>query len=101
MAGGRTGNHLPGERKGGLMKMAHTLRLALALAAVSTGVFAAGAPAAGPVAPETRFPPSITGTPGVGKTLTAGNGVWGNSPTKYAYQWLRCDEKGAACTSIS
>jgi hypothetical protein len=74
-----------------------TLKRMLALAAVSSAIFAAGAQAAGLVDPETKSPPTISGTAAVGR----GNGVWGNSPTKYAYQWLRCDEKGAACTSIA
>ena len=33
--------------------------------------------------------PTITGTPTVGSTLTCSQGTWFNSPTSYAYQWLR------------
>ena len=45
--------------------------------------------------------PGDEGWPVIGKTLSAGNGTWGGSPTSYAYQWLRCDTKGAACARIS
>jgi hypothetical protein len=46
-------------------------------------------------------PPTISGTPAEGQTLTANNGTWTNSPTTYQYQWLRCNEAGAACTNIA
>lgn len=52
-------------------------------------------------APETSSPPTISGTPIVGKTLTAGNGLWRNSPTSFTYQWMRCDSKGNNCKSIA
>ena len=34
--------------------------------------------------------PAAIGATVVGKTLTAANGAWTNSPTGYAYQWIRC-----------
>jgi hypothetical protein len=46
-------------------------------------------------------PPTITGTPTVGKTLTAGDGTWTNTPTSYAYQWLRCGSAGASCVKVA
>lgn len=37
--------------------------------------------------PSNTALPSISGVPIVGNALTAGNGVWTNNPTVYAYQW--------------
>jgi hypothetical protein len=60
------------------------------------------------VAPGTLTPvntglPRITGTgqAQVGKTMTASNGSWNNSPTSYTYQWLRCAKNGGNCSNIS
>ena len=66
-------------------------------AAVTLGV----AHAATTVAPVNTAPPTITGTPQVGQTLTAGNGTWTNSPTSFAYQWLRCNAGGNSCVSVA
>lgn len=52
-------------------------------------------------APETKSAPTISGTPIVGKTLTASTGLWRNSPTSYKYQWMRCDSKGNNCASVA
>ena len=55
-----------------------------------------GAPLSAPV---NMRPPSISGTPTVGRTLTATSGTWsGTAPIGYAYQWQRC---GAACAAIA
>ena len=55
-----------------------------------------GAPLSAPV--NVR-PPSISGTPTVGRTLTATPGTWsGTAPIGYAYQWQRC---GVACRAIA
>ena len=43
--------------------------------------------------------PVVTGTPAVGQTLSCDNGVWFNSPTSYAYQWLRDGANIAGATS--
>ena len=34
-----------------------------------------------------------------GRTLNAGTGTWTNNPTRFGYQWLRCD--GADCREIA
>jgi len=67
-----------------------------AMFAVVVGLTTAGT--AGAAEPVTSSPPTIQGTPVVGKMLTAGNGLWRNSPTGYSYQWLRCDAKGNNCS---
>jgi hypothetical protein len=35
-----------------------------------------------------------------GQLLTAENGSWTNEPTKFEYQWQRCDSAGASCSAI-
>jgi len=52
-------------------------------------------------APVNSSPPSISGTPTQGQTLSAANGTWTNSPTGYADQWRRCDSSGNPCSDIS
>lgn len=64
---------------------------------IATGV-ASGAVAAAPV---NTAPPTVSGTPQVGQTLTAGNGTWSNSPTSFAYQWLRCNAGGNNCANVA
>jgi hypothetical protein len=51
-------------------------------------------------APKNTAPPTITGTPKVGQTLTADPGSWSGNPTSFAYQWQRCDADVAACQDI-
>src|SRR6266496_1173293 len=71
---------------------------AAALSAVAAGIFAAAAAAA---PPANTAPPSISGTPTVGQTLTASDGTWSNSPTSFAYHWLRCNGGGNSCVSVA
>jgi len=52
------------------------------------------------VAPRLVARPSITGTPAVGSTLTAGNGTWAGA-TSFAYQWQQCDASGNNCAAIA
>jgi hypothetical protein len=52
--------------------------------------------------PANTRPPTISGTPQEGQTLAANRGSWsGGEPQAYAYQWLRCDQVGGGCVSIS
>ncbi|MGE5691047.1 MAG: hypothetical protein ACM33B_10890 [Pseudomonadota bacterium] len=51
-------------------------------------------------APANTSPPTISGTPQSGQTLTASTGAWSNSPTSYAFQWQRCNAAGASCANI-
>jgi len=53
------------------------------------------------VRPAVVTDPTITGLPGVGRTLTAGPGTWsGSTPMNFTYRWQRCDATGAACAPI-
>lgn len=45
-------------------------------------------------------PPTISGTPKVGQTLTADPGTWSGSPTSFTYQWQQCDIDVAACSNL-
>ena len=54
-----------------------------------------------PPVPVNTSPPTISGTVQQGQTLTESHGTWSNSPTSYTYQWLRCDNTGANCTTIT
>lgn len=71
-------------------------------AAVLVGlVTIAGTNATPQVAPINIDPPTITGTTRVGEVLTAHNGTWQNSPTDFAYRWLRCNAVGGSCVLLS
>ena len=54
--------------------------------------------AAGPVALSR---PSLSGSPEAGAKLTSNAGVWaGGGTISYAYQWYRCDVRGAHCSTL-
>jgi hypothetical protein len=67
---------------------------ALAVAALVASAQAATSP------PANTSPPQVSGTARQGATLTAYPGTWTNSPTSYAYSWIRCDANAANCTEI-
>jgi hypothetical protein len=51
--------------------------------------------------PSSASPPTISGTPQQGQTLTANRGTWrGAQPQTYTYQWRRCDSVGGNCVNI-
>lgn len=51
--------------------------------------------------PNNTAPPTISGTPVVGATLTTTNGSWsGTSPITYQYKWRRCDTSGGNCVPL-
>ena len=52
-------------------------------------------------APSNQSPPSVSGTPEEGKTLTTSNGNWaGTTPITFTYSWRRCDDNGGSCSQI-
>jgi hypothetical protein len=78
------------------------LRLALPALVATLALLTCGiAAAASGAAPTNTVPPTITGTPTVGQTLTAQEGTWTNSPTSYTYQWMRCKGGGNKCANIA
>jgi hypothetical protein len=78
--------------------------VALAIASGLVGVVLGGTGygvAASTARPTNESPPTITGTPQVGSTLTAREGTWTGNPTDYDYSWRRCDADGGSCSIIS
>ncbi|MDQ3962454.1 MAG: glycoside hydrolase family 25 protein [Actinomycetota bacterium] len=59
-------------------------------------------PTPGPaIPPSNESPPTISGAPEVGETLTAERGTWsGTEPISYSYAWYRCAEDGSSCSGI-
>jgi hypothetical protein len=51
--------------------------------------------------PANTAAPVISGPPQEGSTLSGSNGTWTNSPSKFDYAWLRCDNKGSSCATIN
>jgi hypothetical protein len=75
------------------------LRFAFAGVTLVALTFVASAIAA---PPREVSQPTLEGGPYYdGRTVRAGNGVWANSPTSFAYRWLRCDAAGASCANIA
>jgi hypothetical protein len=60
-----------------------------------------GAQAMRSAAPVNTVAPAISGTPTVAQTLTASDGTWSNTPTSFAYQWLRCNGGGNNCANVA
>jgi hypothetical protein len=64
-------------------------------------IFAGSGVAARADKPVNVNPPTISGTPEEGKTLTGDRGDWSNNPSDYNYFWRRCDKNGGSCSNIS
>lgn len=78
-----------------------TTTAATTTTATTTATTTTTAPATTVPAPQNTSPPTISGTPGVGDTLTATQGSWSGSGNSYSYQYERCDSQGGACAAIS
>ena len=50
--------------------------------------------------PAATSPPTISGSPTQGQTLSEAHGAYTNSPTGFAYQWEDCDTTGNNCVAI-
>jgi flagellar hook assembly protein FlgD/PKD repeat protein len=88
----------------------HTYETPGAYRAIATVTDAAGAAStssvdvtasAPPDPPSNTAPPSVSGTPQQGQTLTEQHGTWTNEPSSFAVQWERCDVNGANCKPIT
>lgn len=78
----------------------HTIGFAVH-AADANGTVNAYAPLVGPIAAAgaavvSTAAPAISGA----GTLQVSNGSWSQTPTAFAYQWLRCNANGRLCTPI-
>jgi hypothetical protein len=71
--------------------------LAGVLAALALGAASASGDTTGP--PVSTYPPTTTGSPGVGKTIKTTNGSWSTSAT-FTYQWLRCVKGYRGCVPL-
>src|SRR6266545_500219 len=69
-------------------------------AVVAFAILAGAGTAASSAKPVNSSPPTISGTPQEGKTLTGNRGTWDNSPTDYDYSWRRCSAGGGNCSTI-
>ncbi len=72
------------------------------LAALSTVFVVVGAgSASSSVAPKNTSPPTLSGTPQEGQTLTVDEGTYsGTTPITYSNQFRRCDKNGGSCSDI-
>jgi len=71
-------------------------------AGMGTAASSPTAVVAAPQAPANTAPPTISGTPQLGQTLTANPGSWtGPQPITFTYQWLRCDQFGGGCFTLN
>ena len=75
--------------------------LAAARAALATVLaLPAGGSAVTQERPSNTVEPRISGAATVGSTLTATSGSWANSPTSFAFQWVRCPRGGGLPTGV-
>jgi hypothetical protein len=62
-------------------------------------LFAGAGIAASQAKPQNQSPPTVSGTPQVGKTLSGDRGNWDNA-SDFDYRWLRCGANGGNCAVI-
>lgn len=79
---------------------AHEL-VAVVTAAGRSVLSVASAPVRASAGPVSLSRPSLSGSLRVGAVLTGDAGVWsGGGTISYAYQWYRCDARGADCSTL-
>jgi hypothetical protein len=85
------------------MKTLQILGAAAAASALTALAALAGfADAQANVVPANTTPPSVSGTPRDGETLSGSDGTWtGTDPITYTYQWQRCDGNGLNCANLA
>ena len=81
---------------GGALGAGAMLALVIAL-----GVLIGNGVAASAAKPQNTSPPTISGTPQEGQTLTGDKGTWTNNPTDFNYFWMRCEKNGGSCSNIT
>lgn len=72
-----------------------------AVALAAAAAFLSLVPAASAAKPVEVSQPTIEGTARQDRTISAGVGIWANTPLSYTYQWHRCNAAGAACAPLS
>jgi len=89
-------------KRKGLLLVGGVFGAGIATVVVSAFTLFAGAGvAASKEKPQNINPPTTSGTPQEGHTLSGDRGDWSNKPTDYVYAWLRCDKNGGSCAAIS
>jgi hypothetical protein len=79
-----------------------TAVLAAAGALTAALLLPAGGSARTAVAPRNTAPPTISGNAQVEETLRSTTGTWtGTQPIQYTFQWLRCNQQGDNCVTLS
>lgn len=59
-----------------------------------------GCPGSPSPLPQNTGLPTVQGSAVEGQTLTEAPASWSNGPSRFAYQWIRCDSSGANCAPI-
>lgn len=79
----------------------HTLEtrvLAMNVAGAATGFSTHSAVVEG--APIAKEAPHVSGRVHLGRRLSATSGSWSDAPTRFRFQWLRCNVRGGSCVRI-
>src|SRR5207253_1824047 len=85
-----------------LLRMAAMIVVPATLLAGLAGSGSASTSVQAATAPSASSPPTISGTPEQGRTLTASSGSWaGSAPIVFSYKWQRCDPDGSGCAAIA